>query len=629
MALFTEVPTATQVNSIARPHLPQKRDSDPALEKLTAALDDFHAAIRPDRRNNPTRSSSQASPIPAPFLDILTRCQAALEGCQTHPALAKPFSENADLKTLAQNIADYKIAAEQYLLAEHIPPILAFSREAGVVLTLRGIDPAGIEQRAQGTDAAKPKPHSIRAKTIKAITLLEAYGEVEGRRILDDLRKLKTERGIMIEGLVGHWDPPEPQPAPRRLLGFYVDREDSIKGEENEPLCKRIGKNPAQATDQPASRRVGLRTVTRPPDPEHFYFPIDTRDFQQLEASTAPLQKPGWRPQAYAADYDLHEILVIGGAGGAHPAISGPEEDKLIARLNRAIHGEVTLSSQGVSDHTVIQHGAQNTYLAHVRNKEPWAIDKLDQRVMQRTLPVTAIREGKLRHITTSALHNEIYSELGIRPKQRWLDQDPEPQRPRSLRRSSSDSGWARGGSPHSQTSSPRSPASSPLELSNQSQFPPVSATGPKRRKSTDTSASSRLPMRLPMRRGSMPHNNTHSSSLPIPSSLSPPPLPMVSTPDANSLAAIPASLVDQAGSPTFLAAPPSFASFAFPSLASSHTATTSPLPPSAPSPVPDVPPPRRPPQRKDHPSRSHLQTDLTPHRDTTQAQRGRGGLSK
>jgi hypothetical protein len=180
----------------------------------------------------------------------------ALQSCR-HDLKLTWLTKTETFKELLRDV-DVEMISKEFVRREDMADIGNVARKRNFALSVRDSGAPSLKQLNNGT---RPKPHSILEKTIKASSLRQAYGQFEGNRILEEIRK----QAVDIEGLVGHWGDPGPL-GERTLLGIQVVAADSIKDTNGTALCRKL---------------------TRQTEGDQFYLPIDTND---LGRSLQPLQ---------------------------------------------------------------------------------------------------------------------------------------------------------------------------------------------------------------------------------------------------------------------------------------------------------------------------------------------------
>ena len=222
---------------------------------------------------------------------------------------------------------------------------------------------------------AATKPHSILEKTLKS------------DRVPPHLRLAVQNSGLL--GLAAHWENGEP-------VGVFVTREAALGWQE----------------------KGGPRTLSD--DHGNFYVPINFSI--ENDSNLAALKAvPDWERTVITGDYDMHDNIVRGGAGGAHTAVSDSPQELFIKNvLNAAISGADP--TRVGSEHLMIQHGPQVNYPAHVMNHES-ARNQLVPAVARPSFPLAFVdNERRWTIVNTQAELQTYYASRNIRIKETWKE---------------------------------------------------------------------------------------------------------------------------------------------------------------------------------------------------------------
>ncbi|RQR49513.1 hypothetical protein DIE21_19790 [Burkholderia sp. Bp9140] len=268
-----------------------------------------------------------------------------------------------------------------YVLPDHLRAITEAARIMNIAVSFR---PAGPETLKWLKAGALPKPHGILEKSIKERSMMDVYGDEEGKRRFSEMQA----HGIA--GLVGHYGT-----EPRRLNGLYVD-------------LSRLG-----ASDVSLQSLDNGRTV----------FPLND---DKLGESLEPLfQLPKYQVALYTGDYDIHDSLNLGGHRGPH---GEGQDTSVLQALNCAIGAIDRERPYDDQARHVVQHGSQYNYVAHMKNRE--RDQPINDRVATSSLPVAMCDRGTWQIIDSEEQLARFYKDRGITPKSDWASADGDSRRP-------------------------------------------------------------------------------------------------------------------------------------------------------------------------------------------------------
>lgn len=371
------IPTSRQFTDRANAEMGGQRPQQRVPAKLIEALDRFH---------NPTKKDYYCA---GALREAIEKC---VSDARAHTLLATPA-----FASLRESTAEHAQIETSFLRPRDMAEIARTAASKGFLLSIR---PAGEPTLFQLDQGARPKPHDILEKTISANSLAAAYGPAAGYDLLKTLRAQSPQ----IEGLVGRWSEPNDRRG-TELLGIHFARRDSVTDTEGRPLCQMLtgnGKN-------------------------QFYLPLDLND---LGRSLAPLTQPhnvNWQRTAYTGDYDLHDLVVIGGSGRPHNVVSDSDEEATaLKQLNCGMSGEHKGDSSvpnGVTPYTLFQHGPQVNFMAHMMDKEPGRFRAM--RVAESSFPVGVCDRGRWFRAMNIQELTRAYEAVGARVKETWREPAP------------------------------------------------------------------------------------------------------------------------------------------------------------------------------------------------------------
>ena len=304
-------------------------------KKLLTAIENFHTEAHPDYFNAST-------------------LKQAIKVCKEAQSNLSP-KELGKFSPLEKSVGEYEAIQKTFLLPAHMAAIDRFTRRRNYAIGIREAGEPTLERLKDGDFL--PKPMAIKEKTIKESSLKDAYGS-KSDEILQSIKHV-ADSGINIKGLVGHWENGS-------LVGIHVDDINAVKKKTKEEL--------ENSETVPRCQKIAKTNKT---DPDQFYYPVDVSSQQALVDSLAPLNQSinkDWKKHAYTGDYDLHHILVKGGAGKPHATTSDSwNENNVIKELNCAMPGNRKgndSSEKGVTADALFQHGPQSSYYAHYKAEE-------------------------------------------------------------------------------------------------------------------------------------------------------------------------------------------------------------------------------------------------------------------
>ncbi len=300
------------------------------------------------------------------------------------------ISSAPSIKEILDNIEKYRdrdgTVERDFVTKDHMKSISNFCIKNNVIISVRETGSLSLARIEQG---AKPKPHTILEKSIKADSLKEfhkdAFEAIEARKDQGDQPDLMPIKigGVDLDdllGFVGHWS------REKELLGVRVTKKDVIK----DPDAHHAGTN---ETDKKEST-VGIHTL------QEFISDKESNEPYISLANFYPYKDAmgsEWQQFLYTGDYDIHEIYKHNKA----LAEGTIEKARLLTGINNEIaadqairegkgapklpmrKGEITISgSHGThntfngreiradhleaaegSDYAMIQHGDQNGYM--------------------------------------------------------------------------------------------------------------------------------------------------------------------------------------------------------------------------------------------------------------------------
>ncbi|ALK32587.1 hypothetical protein bpln_2g03180 [Burkholderia plantarii] len=261
---------------------------------------------------------------------------------------------------------------ETFMLPAHLVAIAEVARIMNVAVSFR---PAGAQTLKRLAAGARPKPHDLSDKTIKPESLARVYVDRhEAERRMEQMRRHD------LDGYVGHY-------GDGRLDGVYVAHT--------------------------APGMSALRLKPAPEAPGWMYLPVD---HDHPGESLVRLRHTADREGGLVTgDYDMHDAINMSGARG--PLGEG-QEAALMSGINcsvAAVDPRRPLDQPWMS---VVQHGPQYNYLAHMRNQEPGA--RIDERVARPSLPVAMCDRGTWHIIRTEPQLKRFYGDRGIKGKSGW-----------------------------------------------------------------------------------------------------------------------------------------------------------------------------------------------------------------
>ncbi|WP_141755285.1 hypothetical protein [Burkholderia plantarii] len=290
---------------------------------------------------------------------------------------------------------------ETFMLPAHLVAIAEVARIMNVAVSFR---PAGAQTLKRLAAGARPKPHDLSDKTIKPESLARVYVDRhEAERRMEQMRRHD------LDGYVGHY-------GDGRLDGVYVAHT--------------------------APGMSALRLKPAPEAPGWMYLPVD---HDHPGESLVRLRHTADREGGLVTgDYDMHDAINMSGARG--PLGEG-QEAALMSGINcsvAAVDPRRPLDQPWMS---VVQHGPQYNYLAHMRNQEPGA--RIDERVARPSLPVAMCDRGTWHIIRTEPQLKRFYGDRGIKGKSGWTGSESggTPSPGASRRGSLADAGASRRGS--------------------------------------------------------------------------------------------------------------------------------------------------------------------------------------
>jgi hypothetical protein len=272
---------------------------------------------------------------------------------------------------------DDGLVAREFVTAEHMDAIAAYCKKNHVILSVRDTGSLSLDRIKEG---AKPKPHSILEKSIKASSLANAHPEAAdalGSGV--ELEVPPTIGGVSLDdlkGFVGHWDQES-----GTLLGVRVAQRDVRPAEEESN----------GSTSELSAHEIGIRSLQAflsGKDSMSPYIPLANFEAYKKAFET------NWQQFLYTGDYDLHEVykhnkaLLEGSKekarllSGINKQIAANQRDEAIpkregtleARQTTAVVGEgesrrtvpaSTLGASPASDYAMIQHADQMSYITN------------------------------------------------------------------------------------------------------------------------------------------------------------------------------------------------------------------------------------------------------------------------
>ncbi len=188
--------------------------------------------------------------------------------------VTKDLEKEIDLKHLDLNYSlkhfkkDNKVK-EEFVTEEHMEAISNYCKEKNVILSIRDAGRFSLERIKEG---AKPKPHTILEKSIKASSLRKHYEDASkalesGQKELPNIGEVNLND---LKGFVGHWKNDE-------LLGLRIDMRD-VKDMQH------------------------IKNFVKGGDTDSPYIPLEEfKNYRNAMGDT-------WQQFLYTGDYDLHEI---------------------------------------------------------------------------------------------------------------------------------------------------------------------------------------------------------------------------------------------------------------------------------------------------------------------------------
>lgn len=262
---------------------------------------------------------------------------------------------------------------ETFMLPAHLVAIAEVARIMNVAVSFR---PAGEQTLKRLAAGARPKPHDLSDKTIKPDALAGVYVDRHEAE-----RRMAQMRRHDLDGYVGHY-------GDGALDGVYI------------------------AHTAPGMSALPLKPA--PEAPGWMYLPVDhDHPGESLTRLHHTADREGG---LVTGDYDMHDAINMSGARG--PLGEG-QEAGLMSGINRSV---ATVDPRRPIDQpwmSVVQHGPQYNYLAHMRNQEPGA--RIDERVARPSLPVAMCDRGTWLIIRTEAQLKQFYGDRGIKGKRGWM----------------------------------------------------------------------------------------------------------------------------------------------------------------------------------------------------------------
>ncbi|MBI0330686.1 hypothetical protein [Burkholderia plantarii] len=262
---------------------------------------------------------------------------------------------------------------ETFMLPAHLVAIAEVARIMNVAVSFR---PAGAQTLKRLAAGARPKPHDLSDETIKPDALAGVYVDRHEAE-----RRMAQMRRHDLDGYVGHY-------GDGALDGVYV------------------------AHTAPGMSALPLRPA--PEAPGWMYLPVDHDD--PGESLTRLHHTPDREGGLVTGDYDMHDAINMSGARG--PLGEG-QEAGLMSGINRSVAAVDPRRPIDQPWMSVVQHGPQYNYLAHMRNQEPGA--RIDERVARPSLPVAMCDRGTWLIIRTEAQLKQFYGDRGIKGKRGWM----------------------------------------------------------------------------------------------------------------------------------------------------------------------------------------------------------------
>lgn len=251
----------------------------------------------------------------------------------TQETIAEPSKKDryADLEKYIDN----GLVAQEFVTKEHMHAISNYCKKHNVIIAIRETGSLSLSRIQQG---AKPKPHSILEKSIKAGTLKKYYGDVyknttsTNKNQGEKMPEIEHINLNDIQGFVGHWGKDENGEGTGQLLGLRVDKRDVVADGSKEPSDVDI-----------------IQPFLSGKDSEEPY--IELRNFYRYKDALGE----NWQKFLYTGDYDIHEIYKHNRA-----LVEGSREKaRLLTGINTKIASEQTdannlrTGSIQVHEHTV------------------------------------------------------------------------------------------------------------------------------------------------------------------------------------------------------------------------------------------------------------------------------------
>ena len=263
-----------------------------------------------------------------------------------------------------------KQVAKDFIVESHISALEQASIDGNFAATFRAAGAATLDALDKGAGA---KGHDVLEKTIKSSSVLKAYPD-NGQAILEMIR------AAGIEGYVGHWDQKTGE-----LIGIYMTK------------------------NSPGSKRE--------------IYPIDVKN---LESSLENLkQRPDWTTLPLTGDYDMHDMIVYGGAGRPKtPLVGSKEERAVIDRINAEVEKVAPERPFADEEHNVVRHGPQVNFPSYMLSHEAQTVNKnggfLGAVANAGEFPLAAVDRGTWFIINDIFQLDAFYKNTGAVMKENW-----------------------------------------------------------------------------------------------------------------------------------------------------------------------------------------------------------------
>lgn len=298
--------------------------------------------------------------------------------------------------------AEIEEIKRSYITPEHFQRVEDYSRRTHLAVSFRE---AGEHTIARISENQAKKPHTILEKSIKESSTRALYPDMKPDKAMAEFsKKYGKDTFEKLKGFIGEWEY-DAAGNPTALKGIYV----TDAGAE----ILKSAKDVTVAASEKSPKHKVLRLS----------FPVDAR--------ITSLKSDDGKGVFYTGDYDLHEMVHFSGVRTAtkahHILADSPEEKAHLRLLNSVIQtGKLPTDpperKQKYDTHSLIQHGPQEAFIAHMKREEHGK--PIVESVARMTPGVAMCDRGTWYLFRTNGELREWYESVGLPIKSSWKTDD-------------------------------------------------------------------------------------------------------------------------------------------------------------------------------------------------------------